>query len=120
MWMTRLQLSMTWAPSLLRTKNIRPITDVTSLLYFQPEKIKEYFGDGRDFGVNMRYVLPDEDYGTAGAVRFAVGEPDEPVLVISGDLVTDFDLGEAIELHKRKKASFSETFRNSSGMVYVS
>jgi mannose-1-phosphate guanylyltransferase/phosphomannomutase len=80
------------------------ITDITSLLYFQPEKIKEYFGDGRDFGVNMRYVLPDEDYGTAGAVRFAVGDPDESVLVISGDLVTDFDLGEAIEWHQRKKA----------------
>jgi len=80
------------------------ITDITSLLYFQPDKIKDYFGDGSAFGVDMKYILPDEDYGTAGAVRYAMADANEPVLVISGDLVTDFDLTEAIKWHRQKKA----------------
>ena len=80
------------------------ITDVTSLLYFQPEKIRDHFKDGAAFGVNMDYILPDDDYGTAGAVRCALSNADEPVLVISGDLVTDFDLSEAITWHAGKKA----------------
>ena len=80
------------------------ITDITSLLYFQPEKIRDYFGDGSAFGVDMKYVLPDEDYGTAGAVRYAMADTNEPVLVISGDLVTDFNLAEAVKWHKEKKA----------------
>lgn len=80
------------------------LTDITSLLYFHPENIKEYFKDGSDFGVKMSYELPDDDLGTAGAVRFAVGDSTEPVLVISGDLVTDFDLTKAIKWHKQQQA----------------
>ncbi len=87
--------------SLLSKHNI---TDITSLLYFQADKIKDYFKDGSAFGVNMSYAVPDDDYGTAGAVRYAVGDTTEPVLIISGDLITDFDLSEALRWHKEKKA----------------
>ncbi|MEA1981438.1 MAG: sugar phosphate nucleotidyltransferase [candidate division Zixibacteria bacterium] len=80
------------------------ITDITSLLYFKPDSIKDYFKDGKKFGVNMTYELPDDDYGTAGAVRYALKNSDEPALVISGDLVTDFDLSEALSWHKQKNA----------------
>lgn len=80
------------------------LTDVTSLLYFQPEYIMNHFGDGSGFGVKMNYRLPEEDLGTAGAVRYALGDSDEPVLIISGDLITDFDLGEAIRWHREKQA----------------
>lgn len=80
------------------------ITEITSLLYFTPDKIKDYFGDGTKFGVNMSYCLPDDDYGTAGAVRVAMGDTTEPVLVISGDLITDFDLNTAINWHKEKRS----------------
>ena len=80
------------------------ITDITSLLYFQPEIIRDYFEDGSRFGVNMTYVQPDEDYGTAGAVRHAIGDSDEPVLVMSGDVICDFDLTEAIAWHNEKRS----------------
>jgi mannose-1-phosphate guanylyltransferase/phosphomannomutase len=80
------------------------ITNITSLLYFQPEEIRNYFGDGSSFGVTMDYCLPDADYGTAGAVRYALGDCSERVLVISGDLITDFDLSEALAWHHEKRA----------------
>ena len=80
------------------------LTDITSLLYFYPENIRGYFGDGSGFGVKMGYALPEDDLGTAGAVRYALGDPNEPVLVISGDLITDFDLSEALAWHKENKA----------------
>ena len=80
------------------------MTDITSLLYLDPERIRESFGDGSAFGVKMGYALPEDDLGTAGAVRYALGDPEEPVLVISGDLVTDFDLSEALAWHKERKA----------------
>jgi len=80
------------------------ITDVTSLLYFQPDVIRDHFGDGSAYGVDMKYAQPDDDYGTAGAVRYALPDPDERVLIISGDLITDFDLAEAIVWHEQRKA----------------
>jgi mannose-1-phosphate guanylyltransferase / phosphomannomutase len=81
------------------------ITDLVSILYFQPDHITSYFGDGSAFGVRMRYVTADADYGTAGAVRNA-GDlvMGERVLVISGDVLTDFDLGEAIAVHEARNA----------------
>jgi mannose-1-phosphate guanylyltransferase/phosphomannomutase len=81
------------------------LTDVTSLLYFHADSITGHFGDGSQFGIQMSYEKPASDLGTAGAVRYALGEdPSEPVLVISGDLVTNFDLTEAIRWHKEKQA----------------
>ncbi len=80
------------------------ITEMTALLYFQPEIICDYFKDGSAFGVKIDYVKPDDDYGTAGAVRYALDNVSEPALVISGDLITDFDLSEAIKWHTEKKS----------------
>ncbi|OGB89159.1 hypothetical protein A2625_02430 [candidate division WOR-1 bacterium RIFCSPHIGHO2_01_FULL_53_15] len=80
------------------------IKDITALLYHQPETIKDYFGDGKKFGVNISYVEAKEDYGTAGAVRFAAQNFAEPFLVISADLITDFDLAEIIKFHNDKQA----------------
>jgi mannose-1-phosphate guanylyltransferase / phosphomannomutase len=81
------------------------ITDLVSILYFQPEHITSYFGDGSKFGVKMQYVTAEADYGTAGAVRNAsdlLG--DDRVIVISGDVLTDFDLGLALAAHEQHSA----------------
>lgn len=75
------------------------ITDITALLYYQPESIKAHFGDGSDFGITMNYVQADADYGTAGSVRNAVKNSKEPILVMSGDVLTDIDISSAIAFH---------------------
>ncbi|HEX7120416.1 MAG TPA: sugar phosphate nucleotidyltransferase [Longimicrobiales bacterium] len=81
------------------------ITDLVSILYFQPEHITSHFGDGSAFGVRMRYVTADADYGTAGAVRNAWELIEgERVLVISGDVLTDFDLGAVVAEHEAREA----------------
>jgi mannose-1-phosphate guanylyltransferase/phosphomannomutase len=81
------------------------ITDLVSILYFQPDHITSHFGDGSAFGVNMQYVTADADYGTAGAVRNA-GDLilDDRTIVISGDVLTDFDLTAAIRSHEERVA----------------
>src|SRR3989304_5619419 len=48
------------------------IADLTMLLYFQPEAITDYVGDGKRFGVNVGYVSPSADLGTAGSVANAM------------------------------------------------
>ncbi|MBI5078962.1 NTP transferase domain-containing protein, partial [Candidatus Saganbacteria bacterium] len=78
--------------------------DIVVLLYHQPEIIKEYFGDGSKFGVSLSYIEAKEDYGTAGAVRFAAQNFKDTFLVISADLVTNFNLEEAVKFHKEKLA----------------
>jgi mannose-1-phosphate guanylyltransferase/phosphomannomutase len=81
------------------------ITDQLGLLYFQPDSIRNHFGDGSKFGIKMDYVGAEGDLGTAGSVK--LGQPligKEPFMVISADVLTDFDLSAAIKFHKEKKA----------------
>jgi len=85
------------------------ITELVLLLYHQPMTIKNFFRDGSDFGVHITYVTPLDDYGTAGAVKAAQPHLDGRFLIISGDLLTDFDLGALIERHQRKGALASIT-----------
>lgn len=80
------------------------ITDLVMLLYHQPSVIKNFFRDGADFGVKITYVTPLEDMGTAGAVKCAEKFIDERFLVISGDLLTDFNLQKIIDFHADNKA----------------
>ncbi|SNB47715.1 mannose-1-phosphate guanyltransferase [Geobacter sp. DSM 9736] len=80
------------------------ITDLVMLLYHQPHIIKNFFRDGADFGVKITYVTPLEDMGTAGAVKCAEKYLDERFLIISGDLLTDFNIKKLIDFHEEKKA----------------
>ncbi len=86
------------------------ITDFIVLLYYKPEIIKDYFKDGSHMGMNIDYVTPDDDYGTAGAVKKAqelIG--DENFIIISGDVVTDFDFEKIFAFHKEKKSQLTIT-----------
>jgi len=81
------------------------IKEVVILLFFKPEIVKDYFQDGKKWGVKISYILPDADYGTAGAVGQAREVlKDDSFIIISGDLVTDFDLSEIISFHKKKES----------------
>jgi mannose-1-phosphate guanylyltransferase/phosphomannomutase len=82
------------------------ITDLTALLYFQPELISEYLGDGSSLGVDLDYITLTVDLGTAGAVGSAMRRigGKETTLIISGDVLTDIDLKKAVEFHKKRKA----------------
>jgi mannose-1-phosphate guanylyltransferase/mannose-1-phosphate guanylyltransferase/phosphomannomutase len=75
---------------------------VANLHYF-PDTIRDYFGDGSAFGVDLQYNFEPELLGTAGGVR-AVREfltaGGEPFLIISGDALTDIDLTRLIERHR--------------------
>ena len=80
------------------------ITDIVSVLYFQPDSITSHFEDGEKFGINMQYVKAQADYGTAGSVRNAAEHLNQRFIIISGDVLTDFDLTKAIEFHVAKKS----------------
>ena len=85
------------------------ITDLVMLLYHQPFVIKNFFRDGADFGVKITYVTPLQDLGTAGAVKAAEKYLDERFLVISGDLLTDFNLKKVIDFHADNNAKATIT-----------
>jgi mannose-1-phosphate guanylyltransferase/mannose-1-phosphate guanylyltransferase/phosphomannomutase len=80
------------------------ITQVAANLWYKPEKIQSYFGDGQGFGVKLHYSLEKELMGTAGGVKKLQPFLDETFVIISGDAVTDINLWHMIEKHRESGA----------------
>ncbi len=85
------------------------ITDILVTLQYLPGVIQDYFADGSGFGVNLTYSVEDQPLGTAGSVKYAKEQLDDTFLVISGDAVTDFDLTQIIDFHRRQEAEATLT-----------
>jgi mannose-1-phosphate guanylyltransferase / phosphomannomutase len=82
-------------------------TDIVVTLQFMPEEIQDYFGDGSEWGVNMRYSIEDAPAGTAGSVKMAEQQLDlhgERLLIISGDALTDAHLSQVVSFHEEKSS----------------
>jgi len=78
--------------------------DIVVTVAYLANHIRNYFGDGSDFGVTMRYATEESPLGTAGSVRNASVELDDTFLVISGDVLTDLDLTAFVDAHKQHDA----------------
>jgi mannose-1-phosphate guanylyltransferase/phosphomannomutase len=79
------------------------VNEVIATLYYLPDVMRDYFQDGRDFGVHMTYAVEEEQpLGTAGCVKNIADLLDDTFLVISGDGITDFDLQAAVRFHKER------------------
>ncbi len=87
------------------------ITNVVATLQFRANDIQNFFGDGSSAGMEMHYSVEPRPLGTAGSVKFSEKylSRDEPFLVISGDALTDFNLTEIIDFHKRVGAAVTIT-----------
>jgi mannose-1-phosphate guanylyltransferase/phosphomannomutase len=67
--------------------------------------VRNYFGDGEEFGMSLQYATEEMPLGTAGSVKNAEDAlKDSPFLVISGDALTDMDLTEMCRFHKENGA----------------
>ncbi|WP_026021123.1 sugar phosphate nucleotidyltransferase [Paenibacillus senegalensis] len=65
-----------------------------------PEKIKNYFGDGRRLGVSIQYALEEKLLGTAGAIKNAESLLDEQFIVLNADIVHDIELIPLLDFHR--------------------
>jgi NDP-sugar pyrophosphorylase family protein len=80
-------------------------TDIMVNLHYLGEQIESYFGDGRQFGVQIHYSHEDQLWGDAGSVK-RVEEffRDETFLVIGGDDLADIDLTRLVKAHQDRGA----------------
>jgi len=86
--------------------------------------IKEYFGDGDSFGIQINYLCENSPLGTAGALSLLKPLPDFPFIVTNGDVITDIRYGELLDFHCRNSAMATmavrlHEWRNPFGVVQI-
>lgn len=77
------------------------ITDITLVIGHLGDKIKEYFGDGSNFGVNISYYEedPNKPLGTAGSFYYLKDLIEEDFILIFGDVFLSVDFNKMIKYH---------------------
>lgn len=73
-------------------------------LHFHPEMISSYFSNGSKWNLQIRYSHEKNLLGTAGGVKKVEKFFKDTFLIMSGDGLTDVDLGRLVAFHKQKKA----------------
>jgi len=69
-------------------------------LNYKAEVIKDYFQDGAQFDVQIRYLEETERMGTAGCLSLLDEPPTQPFFVMNGDILTDLDPHELLQHHQ--------------------
>src|SRR5207247_1503691 len=81
------------------------LEDVIITVAFLPQAIRSYFGAGDALGIDISYSVEESPLGTAGSVRLAAHQLDEPFPVLSGDALGDVDLTALCRCHHEKNAA---------------
>jgi mannose-1-phosphate guanylyltransferase / phosphomannomutase len=90
---------------ILRLIKRHKFSDAFITVHYLADQITSAFGDGTDIGIPINYSFEDRPLGTAGSVKLLEKNLNESFLVMSGDIMTDFDLSEIVAFHKKKGAA---------------
>ena len=84
------------------------------------EKIMDHFKDGKDFGVDIDYIVEKEPLGTAGAFYYLKDKTDtKDFLLIFGDVFFDIDFDRMEDFHF-KNAALTTLLAHPNGHPYDS
>jgi len=85
------------------------ITHVVLATSYRAEMFTEAFGDGAQFGLSIDYEYESVPLGTGGGIRNAAarlrGGPDDPIVVLNGDILSGHDLPAQVDLHRKTEAA---------------
>ena len=89
------------------------VTDVVLCLGYQGKQIADYCGDGRKFGVNLRYSFEDKPLDTAGAIKLAEPLLEEYFFTLYGDSYVFIDFKDMLSsIRKGNKIGAMSVFQN--------
>ena len=79
-------------------------TDIIITISHLGSVIKDYFGNGSRFGVNIQYYNEKEPLGNAGALFKIKDLLTDDFLLLNADAMFDVDFNRFVKYHKEKKA----------------
>ena len=90
---------------ILRQLKAQNLTDTIIAVGHLRELIMNFFGDGSNLGMNIKYSREEQPLGTAGGLGLIKDELKETFLLINGDTLTTLHFSDLIDYHKQSKAA---------------
>lgn len=77
-------------------------------VHYLADTIKNHFGNGERWGVEIEYVEEEHPLGTAGALSLMPQLPDaQPLIMMNGDVVTSVDFRALLAFHANNDAALT-------------
>ena len=83
------------------------INDIYILIGHLGHVIRDYFKDGKDFGVNIKYIEEKEPLGSAGSIYYLKDIIKDDFVFVFGDLMIDVDFKRMISFHKNHHSTIT-------------
>jgi len=85
------------------------ISEIVLATSFKAELFEPYFGNGKDFGISIKYAVEEVALGTGGAISNAAAmlEGSGPVAIFNGDVLSKHDLDSQFKFHESKSADIT-------------
>jgi mannose-1-phosphate guanylyltransferase len=82
------------------------ISEIVLATSYKAELFEPYFGDGKKFGIKIKYAVEESALGTGGGIRNAAAllEDCDQVVIFNGDVLSGHDLSAQIQSHINNKA----------------
>ena len=68
-------------------------------VHYRKEQIVDFFGDGSQFDVSIKYLVEDYPNGTGGCLRLLPQIENKFIIVMNGDIITDLDMRSLLSFH---------------------
>jgi mannose-1-phosphate guanylyltransferase len=85
------------------------ISEIALATSFKAELFEPYFGDGKNFGISIKYAVEEVALGTGGAISNAAAllEGSGPVAIFNGDVLSKHDLDSQFKFHESNSAEIT-------------
>lgn len=80
------------------------VQDIILIIGHLGNVIKDYFGDGSKFGINISYYVEETPLGTAGALAKITEHLEDTFFLVFGDLFININYDRFLKFHQEKKA----------------
>lgn len=88
---------------IIESFKLKGFNDFFISVNYKAEIIKDYFLDGKNFGVKVHYLEEKERLGTCGSIKLAQYSLNEPFFVINGDILANIDYEDLLQHHSMKR-----------------
>ena len=78
---------------------------------YKGDMIREHFGNGERWNVEIGYIEEEQRMGTAGALSLLPEIPNAPFFIMNGDLLTKVDFVRLLAFHQQQKNSVTMCVR---------
>tara|TARA_B100000886_G_scaffold337439_2_gene298149 strand:+ start:3082 stop:4383 length:1302 start_codon:yes stop_codon:yes gene_type:complete len=81
--------------------------NILIVLHHMSDKIKDYFGDGSSYGVNIKYFVEEIPMGTGGALLAVKDLLKDTFLVLYADVYSDLNIDNLFSFHFNNESEIS-------------